>query len=174
MNCISGIYKITSPIGKIYIGMSCDIDKRFSFYQKLNCKSQRLLYESFMKYGVSNHKFEVIEECDISDLSEKEKYYIKSYNSFNRENGLNMTIGGKHGRPPKSTNSIDEKCKLKQRYTVMITKKQAESLEILRSKGVNVSQFIRQAIKEKLQRDWKGIKEKHGRKIENAPAWLYD
>ncbi len=42
----------------------------------------------------------------------------------------------------------------------MISKKQAESLAILKSYDVNVSQFIRAAIKEKLQRDWKSIKEK--------------
>jgi hypothetical protein len=37
---------------------------------------------------------------------------------------------------------------------------QSQSLTILESKGVNVSQFIRIAIKEKLKRDWKSIKEK--------------
>ena len=36
----------------------------------------------------------------------------------------------------------------------MISKKQAESLAILKSYDVNVSQFIRAAIKEKLQRDF--------------------
>lgn len=55
---------------------------------------------------------------------------------------------------------------------VMITETQAQSLKILNSKGVNVSQFIRQAIKEKLQRDWKEIKERHER-IKDAPDWLY-
>ena len=57
---------------------------------------------------------------------------------------------------------------------VMISEIQANSLKILKSKGVNVSQFIRQSIKEKLQRDWKEIKLKHERRIENAPDWLYD
>jgi hypothetical protein len=56
----------------------------------------------------------------------------------------------------------------------MITEIQANSLKIIKSKGVNISQFIRQAIKEKLQRDWKDIKIKHKRNIENAPDWMYD
>ena len=60
------------------------------------------------------------------------------------------------------------------RQEVMITEIQANSLKILKSKGVNIYQFIRQAIKEKLQRDWKEIKIKHKRKIDNAPDWLYD
>ncbi len=50
--------------------------------------------------------------------------------------------------------------KYTERQTVMISKVQKESLETLRSYNVNVSQFIRRAIKEKLQRDWKSIKEK--------------
>lgn len=62
--------------------------------------------------------------------------------------------------------------KLTERRVVMITPAQANSLKILKSKGVNVSQFIRQAIKEKLSREWKGIKEKQ-EKIKDAPGWLY-
>ena len=46
-----------------------------------------------------------------------------------------------------------------ERHTIMISKKQKESLEILKSYNVNTSQFIRQAIKEKLKREWKSIKE---------------
>jgi hypothetical protein len=45
------------------------------------------------------------------------------------------------------------------RQVIMISEKQAESLKILKSHNVDISQFIRQAIKEKLQRDWKEIKE---------------
>ena len=39
------------------------------------------------------------------------------------------------------------------------TKQQKESLQILESYGVNLNHFIRLAVKEKLQRDWKQIKE---------------
>jgi len=42
---------------------------------------------------------------------------------------------------------------------VMISKIQADSLTVLKSYNVNISQFIRQAIKEKILRDWKEIKE---------------
>ena len=46
---------------------------------------------------------------------------------------------------------------------VRITEKQSETLEILRKYDVNISQFIRIAIKEKISRDWKSIKEKKER-----------
>jgi post-segregation antitoxin (ccd killing protein) len=45
------------------------------------------------------------------------------------------------------------------RQVVMITPRQSQSLRILKQYNVNVSQFIRQAIKEKLARDWASIKE---------------
>jgi len=44
------------------------------------------------------------------------------------------------------------------RQVIMISDIQADSLRKL-SKFVNVSQFIRQAIKEKLAKDWKEIKQ---------------
>ena len=51
----------------------------------------------------------------------------------------------------------------------MISDKQAESLNILKSYDINISQFIRQAIKEKIKRDWSKIKLK---KINNLPCNL--
>jgi hypothetical protein len=42
---------------------------------------------------------------------------------------------------------------------IRITKLQKQSLVILESKGVNISLFIRLAIKEKINRDWKTIKQ---------------
>lgn len=46
-----------------------------------------------------------------------------------------------------------------ERQVILITKAQKESLATLKSYKVNVSQFIRAAIKEKLASDWKSIKE---------------
>ena len=61
-----GIYKITSPNNNIYIGQSINIEKRFVQYKKLrSCCNQIKLYNSFVKYGVDNHIFEIIEECNI-------------------------------------------------------------------------------------------------------------
>ncbi len=45
-----------------------------------------------MKYGLENLKFEILEECEVCDLDEKELIYIKKFNSF--DNGYNLTKGG--------------------------------------------------------------------------------
>jgi hypothetical protein len=47
-----------------------------------------------------------------------------------------------------------------EKQTIRLSKMQRQSLSTLESKGVNISQFIRLAIKEKIQRDWKSIKVK--------------
>ena len=44
--------------------------------------------------------------------------------------------------------------------TIRFSETQMNSLSILESYGVNVNQFVRLAVKEKLQKDWKSIKEK--------------
>ena len=48
-------------------------------------------------------------------------------------------------------------------HTIRFSEKQAESLQKLKDYDVNVSQFIRIAIAEKIKRDWKEIKEKKER-----------
>ena len=45
------------------------------------------------------------------------------------------------------------------RHVIMISEIQDESLTTLKKYDVNVSQFIRNAIKEKISRDWIAIKE---------------
>jgi len=82
-----GIYKIINPIGEIYIGASKHLERRFKDYKKNNYKAQRKIFESISKYGVENHIFTVIEECDIPDLNKRERYWQEHYDSV--ENGLN-------------------------------------------------------------------------------------
>lgn len=88
-----GIYKITSPQEKIYIGQSIDIERRFKEYNKMLCNQSKKLFFSFKKYGVQNHKFEILEECYEKDLNEREEYYIKFFNSIKK--GLNIKLGSK-------------------------------------------------------------------------------
>lgn len=95
----TGIYKITNPCGKIYIGQSKDIESRISRYKKLQCcKKQHLLYRSFLKYGIENHSFEILEKGEYTkeELNSLEKEYIVKYNSFRKTNklGMNLKTGG--------------------------------------------------------------------------------
>lgn len=83
-----GIYKINSPSGRIYIGQSIDISRRFRYYKNLKCKEQPKLYNSFIKYGVDAHKFEIIDLCLQKYLNNMERYYQNKFYCVNA--GLNM------------------------------------------------------------------------------------
>ena len=83
-----GIYKITSPTNKIYIGQSTNIEYRLVCYKKLKCKAQPRIYNSFLKHGVKNHVFEIIEECEVELLNERERYWQEHYDVLGK-NGLN-------------------------------------------------------------------------------------
>jgi group I intron endonuclease len=110
----SGIYKITSPSNKIYIGQSWDIDKRKIYYKNSLCKEQPKIYNSIKKYGWMNHKFEIIEEVDTLNqniLNEKEVYWIKFYRNIGFEL-LNLREGGSNGKHSlESKNKIGLKVK---------------------------------------------------------------
>jgi group I intron endonuclease len=96
MNRIGYIYKITSPSGRIYIGITINVASRKSSYKSNSSKSQRLIHASILKYGWENHIFEVIDSAPANVLSSAEIDYIKKYNSYHKENknGLNLTTGG--------------------------------------------------------------------------------
>lgn len=85
-----GIYKIENPNGKVYIGQSVDIKLRWRKYKSLNCGNQTKLLNSFKKYGVGSHKFEILENCDELLLNERERYWQDYYNVIS--NGLNCRL----------------------------------------------------------------------------------
>lgn len=93
-NKIIGIYKITNPKGKVYIGQTTDFNHRLIHYKTLNCKGQKKVYSSLFKYGFENHKIELITQGEFNKqlLDDLEIHYIQLYNSF--RNGLNLSIGG--------------------------------------------------------------------------------
>lgn len=84
-----GIYKIINPDNLVYIGQSTCIKNRLYTYIASNYKSQPKLYNSFFKYGIDNHDFEIIEICDISKLNNRERYWQDHYNVLY---GLNATL----------------------------------------------------------------------------------
>lgn len=97
------IYKITNTInGKSYIGQTIqNVKERFYQYCATKCSkavSNMAIHRAIKKYGKSNFTVEVIEEIDSANLNDRERYWIKYYNSYN--NGYNSTKGGQDGCKP--------------------------------------------------------------------------
>lgn len=87
---ICGIYKITNPSGKIYIGQTIDFKKRLQAYKGCFCKSQIVVYRSLKKYGYDKHQIEIIEQCDKDMLNERERYWQEFYDVVRK--GLNCFL----------------------------------------------------------------------------------
>jgi len=86
-----GIYKITSPNNRVYIGQSMNIENRLNQYRLLKCKRQPRLYNSLKKYGFSNHIVEVVTECSVSELNNLERYYQELYGAVG-DSALNCCL----------------------------------------------------------------------------------
>lgn len=87
MTC--GIYKITSPSGRIYVGQSLDIEKRFAGYRVYSgCGKQRRLYSSLKKYGSAAHGYDILEACEAEKLNERERHWQEFFEVLGRK-GLN-------------------------------------------------------------------------------------
>ena len=86
---MTGIYKITDQTnGKIYIGQSNDIERRWSEHRKNSKNGTTLLYQAMQQHGLENFIFEIIEECSLEELNNREQYYIDYFDSSNT--GYNM------------------------------------------------------------------------------------
>lgn len=79
----TGIYKITCLLdNKIYIGQAVDMAERIK--QHIKCgigldSPKNKLYTAMQEKGVNNFTFEIMEECPVILLNEKEKYWINFY-----------------------------------------------------------------------------------------------
>lgn len=95
---VCGIYKITSQkTGECYIGQAVDIRRRWMDHCKaglgIDTPQGNQLYAAMLEYGLDSFSFELLLECEPSQLNEKEKYFIELYNSD--AIGYNMNKGVK-------------------------------------------------------------------------------
>ncbi len=91
---INGIYTITSIIdNKIYIGKAVNVQERLNNHKHLlrkNKHANRHLQNAWNKYGESNFKFELLEECEEDFLCSQEHYWCNLLNATNRKFGYNL------------------------------------------------------------------------------------
>ena len=105
-----GIYKITNnQNGHCYIGQSRDIISRWSDH-KIAAYNERgkgynyPLYRAIRKYGINNFNFQILVECEIIELNQKEVYYISLFKPE-----YNQTEGGLYNIIPQKLTSTQVK-----------------------------------------------------------------
>lgn len=103
------VYKITNKItGKIYIGITnqgSGARYRHHWYES-RIGEPSPMHRSMAKYGEDNFTLEIIDFAETyEELKEKEKFWIKKFNSTDRNTGINGdTIERQLKKPLKNPN----------------------------------------------------------------------
>lgn len=132
MTRIVGIYKITAPTGKIYIGQSRNVSFRWRQYDKdkIRKKNNRKVDNSILKYGYESHQFELLhqlpKDVEQSVLNEYEQLYIDLYRACKVEL-MNLRDAGYHGL-------YSEESKIRMRNAQLGKKSSPEAIEKRRAK----------------------------------------
>lgn len=97
----SGIYKITNTItNDFYIGSSCELNTRKrNHFRELsnNTHNNKFLQNSYIKYGKSNFKYEVLATCPKEYLLKLEQWFIDNLKpAFNCLQKAGNSLGYKH------------------------------------------------------------------------------
>ena len=110
-----GIYKITeidNP-NMFYIGKSSDIKRRFKEHQQKTYEQSRIPFDGYIKEkGIEAFTYEILEECSIEKLSERERYWTdkfeatKSGNRF--DGGLRDVVGNNNPNKKITENDVIE------------------------------------------------------------------
>lgn len=146
-----GIYKITNLINmKFYIGLSNDIERRFMEHKTPRniIGKTTTLTKAFRKYGLENFRFEILEECKIEELAEREVYYIAKLKPQ-----YNMNEGGK-GNPGHKL-SKELKAKLSQKAKEQWNAKSEDDKKFIKKvclTGRKLGYMMSEETKEKLRK----------------------
>ena len=113
----AGVYCWRNLInGKIYIGSSINLERRFREYYNINYlenilkRSNSLIARSLLKYGYSNFSLEILEYCEPSDAKSREQYYLDKLDpDYNILNIAGSPFGCKHTEETKAKISLAKK-----------------------------------------------------------------
>ena len=104
-----GIYKITEKENpnNFYVGKSNDIQRRFKEHQTKTYEQSRIPFDKEIKEkGKDAFTYEILEECKIEQLSEREAYWVeklKAKESGNKFDGGLRDVVGSHNPNAKLT-----------------------------------------------------------------------
>lgn len=94
---VIGIFELENTVnGKVYIGFSNDLKKRFydlCYLLKNGKMKNKELVKDFHKYGDENFSWSELERCSVEMGKERLRYWIDKKESINPEKGYNSSQG---------------------------------------------------------------------------------
>jgi group I intron endonuclease len=90
---VAGVYTITHDSGKLYVGSSVDVRRRWQAHRRdlrRTSHPNRHLQAAWSKHGESAFTFAVVEECAPELLIEREQWWIDTLRPF-RGRGFNLS-----------------------------------------------------------------------------------
>lgn len=91
-----GIYRFYNKVtGRSYVGQSKNIEERIKqHFTNIRSKhtysdTYKKMKEDFEKHGKESFAYEVLEECTVDQLDDREGYYAYLFNVFDSEKGYN-------------------------------------------------------------------------------------
>lgn len=93
------IYKYTSPSNHSYIGQTIhSLNQRArTAYNGIGYKKCKVFWSAIQKHGWNSFTVEILEEVPVSQLNEREEYYINYYNTV-VPNGYNICTTAECGK----------------------------------------------------------------------------
>ncbi len=92
------VYRIVSPSGKSYIGITSKSAKKRSeehFAKARKREKAHPFYDAIRKYGEENFKVAVlVKDLTVEDAKEAEQFFIMAYGTTDRAFGYNISPGG--------------------------------------------------------------------------------
>lgn len=120
----SGIYKITFPNNKVYIGRSNNIYRRMLEHNN-DFRNKLPIEYAIMKYGKIK-EFDILEFIDdTEEMRQKEIQWIQHYDSTNKEKGYNVSIGGDGS----DSGSLNSQAKFTEEQIQLLYKELQENLD---------------------------------------------
>jgi group I intron endonuclease len=156
-----GVYGILNLVtGELYVGASQNIEHRWLWHQdrlKKNNNDTPKLQTAWNKFGAKVFILQLIEECEVLQLVEKEKWWIKHLETI--ETGYNISAGpgfsAHHTKQSRAQMSVSQKRRYKRPEEIQIRKQRvAEQMSdpLMRAKiGKSVSKYFRDPVNRALQ-----------------------
>lgn len=182
-----GIYKIINlHNGKVYIGQSINLTHRLTEHRLKLSKgihSNKYLQNAWNKYGEQNFKFEIIEICLETELTERENFWINYYGGYESKQNYNHKSAEAHVKYSKESRvkmsesqrglQSGKKNGMYGKHHTAETKKKLSDLNKVKFSGKNNPMFGKhhnEQTKEYLRQLKKGKKlsEKHKQSISEA------